>query len=307
MIEAVLSNWDLAGASVERLTGGEQKDVWLVDREYVLRMYPSFVPLSSVERECGWLAALGSELPEVPVPVPTVNGEIAITVDGRCAALAPFVPGRPTQAGSRSDRRAMATTLARVHRAAEHLPQDGESVHPPLRELNWDTNHWWNLESIKTVPAARELWEATRPRVAAVPNWLRVLDGLPQQVIHNDYGVVNVLIGEEDEVVSGVIDWDWATVDWRMIDVLHAIRTLTAHGMRIEDRPQEFLSDYRGAGGAITDDELAVSGELLQLQATWTALYDLGRATQGNLDEDAARYRLNTLRTIDLLAVSLKQ
>lgn len=308
-LDELLSHWELASVEVTELTGGEQKRVWRLDSgdaQYALRLYPAFVPRESVHRECLWLTQMADSLPEIPRPLPTRRGALFVEAHGRCAAVAPYIVGAPVDAGIRGHRKAMASTLARIHHAARHLDTSGRSVHPALRDLDWHANHWWDIGAIERGPSGAELWEVTKPRLPQVPRWLEALDGLPECIIHNDYGVVNVLM--HDGAVAGVIDWDWTTVDWRMLDLGHAIRTVSRRGWKFDlNVAQQFIDDYQRGGESLKTRELDALPDLLRLQITWVALYDLGRACDGRLDLDSERYRIITTASIDSFAAELAE
>ncbi|MCI0849441.1 MAG: hypothetical protein J4N26_00650, partial [Chloroflexi bacterium] len=73
---ALLERWRLAGRvrSVERIAGGELKDVYRIDVEggspsLCLRLYPPEVTLETVASELRWVDQFAEHVPEVPASI----------------------------------------------------------------------------------------------------------------------------------------------------------------------------------------------------------------------------------------------
>jgi homoserine kinase type II len=298
-----LAAWGLAEWPTTRLLGGEIKTLWRVDspgRQHVLRVYPHYVDPAAVAAECSRLTRLAVELLEVPSPIPTTSGAAFVEIQGRCAALAPWVEGHLMDGRQARQRESFAEVLARFHRVSAGLGDDRQKGQfPALNALDWWSNSWWDIPTITHSQARTPLWQLVEPRLDQVAGVLARLAGLPRVLIHNDIGPENVIVHENR--VAAMIDWDWLTLDWRAMDVAQAVEAFAGVSTRDFDPAiaREFVVAYRRSGGEFIDAEVAALAELLWLRLLWVGCYDLGRAAQGLLDDDALPYRVATFIRLD--------
>ena len=125
-----------------------------------------------------------------------------------------------------------------------------------------------------------------------VPKLFDRLGGLPECLIHNDFHRGN-LIARGSEIV-GVVDWDWATIDWRILDVAAGMRSwMLRPGLVGFAAAVGFVDRYSRSVGDFSPAERHYLPDVLWLRSLWTVFYDLGRAVDGGLDAESLQYRLD--------------
>jgi len=203
----------------------------------------------------------------------------------------------------------MAELLGRIHAEAFRLRLGGQAWFPPLRRFDWSSNPWWDLGVINDQMGADPTVQAILAELDALPKLLVSLDGLPECLIHNDFHRGNLIAN--DKTIVGVVDWDWATIDWRALDVAAGMRCWMLH----PDTPGleaavDFVDRYEHDAGRLSRAERHALPDILYLRSLWTCLYDLGRAVDCRLDGSGLVYRFdvhNQLRSaLPLLSHSLK-
>ena len=268
--DGIAAHWDLPDSRPEALGGGYHNDVFRVG-EVVVRIEECEPVSAAWEHEL--LAWLAPEVPEIALPLPGRDGSTFLALDRGVASVLPFVEGEP-QAGL-----AAAELLARVHRRGAAWPALRERPgRPSYSDLDWERNDWWNWS---IVPKPRELvraFEHTRAWVASEPS-------LARTPIHGDPAQQNFLW--RGGRIAGVIDWEWARVDWPAIELAFAAWTFTEHDVR------KFAHAYLSAGGP-GEPELLDEGRRLQLLVN--ALYSLTRDGAGS---DWVNYLLAELRELE--------
>jgi homoserine kinase type II len=103
--------------------------------------------------------------------------------------------------------------------------------------------------------------------------------GLPSQLIHGDAHGDNILVSQHDGVVTGVLDFEFAAMDFRAMEL--AI-TLSKYVSLPEPLP--FLTEMcRGFAqkARLTDVEIQALPELITLRVVSNAVYFVGRALAG--------------------------
>lgn len=309
-VRHALAAWGLHDAHIVPLPGGEQKELWRCETgaaRYVLRIYPSGATPDHVAHELTLTSALRASVPEVPDAHPTTAGHRAVTVGDRVAVLATFVEGgRPLR--SAALRSATAGVLARIHASgAAHTPT-AQGFFPAIAAFDWTSNRWWDARRISTRGHGHPLVDLTLARLEDVPDIVRRMHGLPTAIVHNDFHLGN-LVASPDGAIKAVIDWDWATVDWRVLDIASGLRffILSGEGGDIASAVA-FLDAYNLAATCpLTDAERHALPEVLRLRATWTALYDLGRRDLDTIDADGITYRTSDLHATDGFAVAFSE
>ncbi|HEU0205512.1 MAG TPA: phosphotransferase [Pseudolysinimonas sp.] len=164
-----------------------------------------------------WAASHDPSLP-LPRPIPTVDATLQPLVSGRVARLFPWMPGQSLRAAlwdaapEASLLHSIGATHARLTAALAGFRHPAES-----RALAWDVARLPELVGLTEalddpVPVAavldRHLAE-TAPRLAA----------LPQQFIHNDGNLDNLLVDERATGVVAVLDFGDAVRTARVLDL----------------------------------------------------------------------------------------
>ncbi len=300
------------------MAGGELKDVYRIDTSggpHALRIYTTDVSSEDVASELELVAPFAERLPEVPAPIPTEDGELQVTENGRVAVLTAFVEGERPDRHNPQHRRAGAEMLARLHSVAASIetpaPRPG---FPPRRNLDWQHNRWWSWPDIERYLEEHELeglvgintaglHRRLIGEVAVLPDALDQLAGrgLPTMPIHNDYWEGNLIV--RDGHIVGIADWDECAVDWRAIEVVDAACSFGRGEIGYEfDAPKarEVLGMYVGAGGEIFEEERQALLPLRRIRLLWETLYELGRACGGySLDQPYLWGNLISLDGVD--------
>jgi Ser/Thr protein kinase RdoA (MazF antagonist) len=290
--EELLNRWGLESAAWQPVTSGAVKTSWLnADQGLLLHLYPAAVPTWAVEQELAWTTALGSAaVPEIPKAVPSSNGRLVEAAsDGRSAVLRHFIEGTEP---SRTDDicQAMAALLAAVHSGSVWLGLHGGGWFPPLRFLDWEANPWWDISGLVELESNYPQVTEMRRQLEEVPRILQRLDGLPKCLVHNDFHRGN-LIARGSRIV-GVVDWDWAAIDWRLLDVASGLRSWISLPLYSGlGQAGHFVDQYAERVGDFASEERRLLPEVLWLRSLWTALFDLGRASRGELATAAAAAR----------------
>ncbi len=136
----------------------------------------------------------------------TVEGEIEPVVDGRVARLLTWLPGEPGALAPHE----LGQTLGRLNDALSTF--DHPAAH---RDFVWD---------VARLDLVRELQERfPNEEVASVFALWDALDlnGLPRQVIHNDFHPGNVLV--DGERLTGILDFGDVVYTARVVDVAVAL------------------------------------------------------------------------------------
>jgi Ser/Thr protein kinase RdoA (MazF antagonist) len=289
--------------SVAELSGGELKDVYRIEAAggaYALRVYAGDTSPEDVASELALASPFAEQLPEVPAPLSTTDGESLAVEGGRVAVLASFIEGRRPDCSQAEERRAAAELLARVHAVSAGIasPQQRAAV-PAYADLDWHANRWWSWGDIERFLEEGEREELAGSNAAGLHRRLigemsvlaDALDqlaksDLPTMPIHGDFFPGNLLWN--DGRIAGLIDWDECAVDWHALEVANAsIEFSRSDGGRVapvrgDPEPvRGFLRDYIAAGGEILDRERLALGRLRRLRLLWETLYELGRACRG--------------------------
>lgn len=238
--------------------------------------------------------------------MPSLRGDYVVTAaDGRAAVLTQAIQGH-SPGETEATRSSMADLLSRIHVEAAKLGLHGNGWTSSLRLFDWSFNPWWDLDAVVHQDAYYPQTVLVRQQLELVPSILEGMAGLPECLGHNDFHRGN-LIAQGERIVD-VVDWDWATVDWRVIDVAAG---MGAWMFRSESDDYsaavDFVERYGRSVDNFTETELRALRDILFLRSLWTVFYDLGRSAAGRLDSDAVRYRFEAHRRIELATQGLRK
>jgi Ser/Thr protein kinase RdoA (MazF antagonist) len=212
------------GAGTARFLRSSANHVFVCDAG-VLRFRPD--DLESVRRVADTMSRLAGAGVSVAAPLPSADGELAVSPNGYSATMLAGVPGRQVGEDSLTPELAFAwgTGLARLHDAASHLAA------PPWLDVVADATRSLDGHAL-----------------------LAELEGLPSSdelvgVVHGDPELDNVIWNEAGEPIF--VDLDDVSRSWFAADVAFALRDFV-------DSPlvEHFVAGYREAR-PLTDDELA--------------------------------------------------
>ncbi|GBF97428.1 hypothetical protein Rsub_09594 [Raphidocelis subcapitata] len=102
--------------------------------------------------------------------------------------------------------------------------------------------------------------------------------GLPVQLIHGDLHYDNVMVLGDS--VSGLLDFEFVAYDWRVMELAVALSKYVS-----EDDPlpliREFVAGYIAGGGQVSDDEIELLPDCINLRMFSNTIYFTGRAYAG--------------------------
>ncbi len=296
-ISELLARWGVpAGAAVaptERGTNNRTLQVTAGDRHWFLRISQNLTP-AQIQAEHRLLARLAQAgLPfAVPAPVPLPDGSTVAATSGGPATLCERIPGvRPDLSQE--------PALERFGRAVAEL-DDALAAVPPQ-----DTPYDWQDAPLPPPPdvaaLARDLTaaglDAARAAVLrdgadrAATAWEGIAGRLPNQVVHADLAVSNMLVSPDTGAVTGVLDFEMAGYWIRAMELAVALALSgAAHG---PGWPRRAAAVARGGawGDRLTGAELAALPDLIVTRALGSMLWraDRWRRGQSTLPEVASR------------------
>lgn len=227
----------------------------------------------------------------VPAPLPTRDGALRIQVPDGWVTLTPYLHGRCPEFRLRNGRRpeapaeagALGAAIGELHGTLADEPllrRPGATLFdalfgfpPPERAPLTLTPEQAGLPDRAPFGELLASWRAEAAELEAfVDGTYRVL---PRQICHNDMSPANVLL--QNGRVTAVLDWEFATVAARSLDVAMGLRLV----MQVwnDAAPWEMVSRFASGYGRrtrMTAAELAALPELLRLRNTIPGLWWLG-------------------------------
>lgn len=226
-----LEQWGKDVALIEPLSGGVANDVWSVRINGELAV--GRIGTRS-DADLAWetelLCRLDREGLTVPVPIPTIDGQLF--VDG--LVVMTYVEGRAPE--SEDDWRRVADTLRNLHELTKGWPQR-PGWRSSIDLLNAETGTKIDLRAMPSEGVAR-------CRAA----WVR-LRGLEMRVVHGDPNPRNIRMNDER---VALIDWDESHLDVPVLDLV-----LPHNAADLDDEAHDIASQASAAWEAAVcwDDE----------------------------------------------------
>lgn len=231
--------WPVAGPwHLTRLAGGTNNPVWRAEtangQAFVLRLSSEMAGIPRVRYESALLGALSDkQLPFLlPLPLRANSGDIIVPFEGKTgvpafATLYPLLPGsRPDRNDSIIASKAgftLALLDAALATLREFQPPKGFQSLPTFGELsNCHPLVPEPLAAVEQLPIDRDESRQLRTILATVIEQVPALySQLPQQLLHRDYDPGNILV--EDQQVTAVLDFEFAGIDIRVLDICVAL------------------------------------------------------------------------------------
>jgi Ser/Thr protein kinase RdoA (MazF antagonist) len=213
----------LPDGNPEPLAGGWKNELVRYG-DVVLRLEQT--PLASVAWEHLLLRFLGERVPETVVPVAGPE----VWEDGRTASLLPFVEGRALDRDTAEERRAAGELLGRLHRVGVGWDGPQRPGRSAIAELDLVANDWWDL---RIVDKPRALVDAYEEMV----DFLFDPPPLVVGIVHGDIDPANLIVC--DGAIAGVVDWEYARLDWPAWELANAAWTLGPDVVDAYDGPAE--------------------------------------------------------------------
>lgn len=252
----ILLYWSISNPTVKPTNQGTVNTTFFVEvpslGKFVFKIYSDTTATAQIHYEHALLQHLQScNLSfAVPVPVPTNSGETLVTInkDGKIlrAALLPLILGQPAERDNLIHIGAASQALGELHKHLAEFDTDAQKSQLP---------NWGNLENIHPlvapldVPRILELEYSQQERITKslieliemAPSLYKTL---PLQTTHADYLCPNVLVNENQ--VVGVLDFEFATYDLRLLDYVAALDHFTRPSKQIpnKERIKAFSTGY---------------------------------------------------------------
>ncbi|MDQ2651788.1 MAG: aminoglycoside phosphotransferase family protein [Chloroflexota bacterium] len=202
----------------------------------IVKLAPKGDAGSNLERETATIRALRAETClgdwRSVLPLVLATGE----EDGMVYRAERLLPGTPATRflSAGGDRQRLQDSMAKAIRVLHHETAttvliDAERLRPWVDDP---------IDALLELSASRPGWSNYRPSIGRLRSELRkaLLDrSLALSWIHGDYWPGNVLIADDAQTVTGIIDWDLAeAAGLPLLDVMHLILS-----MRMIERQQE--------------------------------------------------------------------
>lgn len=255
-ITEILLSWSLDNPTVKSTNQGTVNTTFFVEApvqgKFVFKIYDDTTTTAQINYEHLLLEHLQScHLSfAVPTPVPSNSGETLITINKNDkilrVALLPLISGQTAERENILHIGAAGSALGELHKALAKFDICGKLSQLPT---------WGNLENIHPlvapleVPQILELEDLQKQRIVkSLTELIEVAPDLyktlPVQTTHADYLCPNVLISENQ--VVGVLDFEFATYDLRLLDYVAALDHFTRPAKQVpnNERIQAFSAGY---------------------------------------------------------------
>lgn len=243
----------------------------------------------------------------VPAPIPTHTGDVLLRLsdaENSAVMLWPFVSGTHSTGDNRRQAYAAGRALATLQAALVRLDPARLPHSTPLPAAG-DLHQYHALVSdpvatIERLPVDRYQKARLRAILAAMTTGIPPLyTTLPHQLIHNDYDPSNVLLAGQR--VTGVLDWEFSTVDVRAMDV--AVALLWWPRAPFGDARRWAIMDAFGQGygryAPLTPGEVEALPFLIQLRTIATLINRIGRYLAGRDSEHHLVQRIRWTLEVD--------
>jgi len=229
-------------------------------------------PVESVRWEHELLEFLAREVPEVVAPVRARDDTTFLARAEHIVSVFPYVEGEHIERLDERIRARLPEVLGRMHRRATAWPVNRQRpAQPSFRELDWETNLWWDRRLVDATPVLEDAFDKTREWVAHAPP-------LTVCAIHGDFHPGNVLA--VDGRITGVLDWSFARLDWPAFDLASIVGVLALQkdGSVEADAAEGVIATYANAGGPGEPDAVM---PLVRLYLLAVSLFSLTRRARG--------------------------
>ena len=234
--QGILSSWDLGQvADVEWLKDSVAMITTQPGRKLILKHEGDAPKASRIGRMAQLLAALDADGLPVAAPIPNRNGQlVTLAMDG-CFCLYPFVDyGINHSIVGTADRlRGTGAAIAQLHLALQR--HEDLAVLPPINLVD-DVNKW-ALPRMQSSPIGLDMTEAMGIMTRVAGEVAHVCRQLPEQLIHRDTHLGNILL-HEDYSVAGFVDFAMSRLGPRVYDLCYCCTDMLGNadtGTRIRD------------------------------------------------------------------------
>ena len=255
---------------------------------YILRTYSSDRSLRHIRYELQTLAQLQQKnlAFQIPAPIPTTTGQLFAVVSGAILTLSPLIPGSPPDDANLEQSEAAGQTLAELVKTLADLQVEvTEQTAPFPASGNFEAWAGTTIDLSRLIPSLPlvkdeqsqilALLEITQATAASL------YQTLPQQVIHRDYDQSNILM--EDNLVTGVLDFEFCGPDLRVLELAYALTQWPA-GLWNTGKEwavmDSFIKGYLQRQ-QLTLAELEALPSIFRLRSTTSLYFRFGRYMRG--------------------------
>jgi len=274
--------------------------------EFVLKIYSTTTDATQIEYEHSLLAFLQQVNLSfaIPAPIPALSSETLIHIETEQrslkVALLPRIIGQPADRHNLQQVQSIGCTLAELHCILTEFDSQGRlarlpywgnlaQIHPlisdplaiaPVLNLSLEDQTLLNRMLLKVTESVPDLYAT-----------------LPLQTIHADYITPNILV--ENNQVVGVLDFEFATFDLRLLDYLSSLDQLASFPWKEElfaDIVKAFSTGYRQRN-SLTSLEHKSLLAVWRLQRASSLIYWIGWLIEG---------KANRQKIVDAVIETLK-
>ena len=290
----IFNHWSfLAEATFEPTAQGSSQATYFVntpDNRFVLKFYAATTETVQIQYEHSLLTFLQSTdfSFAIPVPIPTTSGEtfIVVEADGRSlnAALLPWIVGQAMDRQNLDQIQSAGFALASLHHQLAKFDPPGKFARLPfwgaLDRIHPQVSDPLNVAQILSLGLEEQerFSQLLSEAIEAAPHLYATL---PIQTIHADYITPNILV-ENDRVV-GILDFEFATRDLRLLDYLSSLDQFASFpwkDARFEEIVRAFSTGYR-ACSSLTVAEMKAAIAVWKLQRASSLVYWTGWLLEG--------------------------
>ncbi|BAZ47355.1 homoserine kinase (plasmid) [Chondrocystis sp. NIES-4102] len=287
--EIISDRWSfLDNAVYTPVNGGTSNTVYLVDTataQFILKFYSPTVSDSQINYEHSLLRILqqSSLSFKIPAPIPTQDNQTLVAIETKQQnyriALLPKLSGKTLDRQNDKQIYAAGLTLGELHHKLILFDSNGKLAQLPawgnLSKIHHLIQKPQNLPQILNLGLEEEL--LLRKMVDRLIEIVPCLYAdLPQQTIHADYISANILV--EENIVAGILDFEYATYDLRLLDFLGSLAELASVPWRctnFKDRVRNFSQGYQ-KNMILNSLEIEAIPIVWQLQKISTLIYWTG-------------------------------
>lgn len=308
--QVIVEQWSfLAEATFEPTAQGSSNATYFAatpNNWFVLKLYSETAKTAQIQYEYSLLTFLQhTNLPfAVAVPIDAACGEklISVELDGQSltVALLPCLVGQPLDRRNLDQVQSAGFSLATLHHQLVKFDPQGQLAKLPF---------WGELAQIHpqvkdplTVPkmlslGLEEQIEFSHLLQEVVETASHLYKILPIQTIHADYITPNILV--ESNRVVGILDFEFATRDLRLLDYLSCLDQFASFPWkeeRFDDIIRAFSKGYR-ACSSLTTAEMEAAISVWKLQRASSLVYWTGWLIEGKgSHQNVVNAVLETLR-----------
>lgn len=292
--QVIVEQWSfLAKATFEPTAQGSSNTTYFVDtpnNRFVLKLYAGTAETAQINYEYSILTFLqNADLAfTVPVPIDATCGKALISVQldkqSFTVALLPCLVGQPMDRRNLDQVQSAGFSLAKLHQQLVEFDPQGQlaklpfwgdlgRIHPQVRDP-LAVPQMLNLGLEEQARFSHLLQEA----IEIAPHLYKML---PIQTIHADYITPNILV-ERDRVV-GILDFEFATRDLRLLDYLSSLDQFASFPWkegRFYEIIRAFSKGYQ-ACSSLTTAEMEVAISVWKLQRASSLVYWTGWLIEG--------------------------